>query len=103
MIHPGHIEGAWLFCFRVSCLHFRKLQLCAQQSFHVVVVLQLRVPQIVWPSFDLQVHNSGHHDKYIQVPIEQKHEVERINLTFLHDILQQSLHIITSTKIRNPL
>jgi hypothetical protein len=52
MIHLGHIEGAWLFCFRVSCLHFRKLQLCAQQAFHVVVVvvvvLQFRVvPQIV--------------------------------------------------------
>jgi hypothetical protein len=67
MIHLGHIEGGWLFCFRVSCFHFRKLQLCAQQAFHVIVVLlQLRVvPQIVWPSFDLQVHNSGHHDIYM--------------------------------------
>jgi hypothetical protein len=66
MIHLGHIEGACLFCFRVSCLHFRKLQLRAQPTFHVVVVLlQLRVPQIVWPSFDLRVHNSGHHDTYI--------------------------------------
>jgi hypothetical protein len=66
MIHLGHIEEAWLFCFRLSCLHFRKLQLCAQQAFHVVVVLlQLRVPQIVLPSYDLQVHNSGHCDKYV--------------------------------------